>query len=143
MYKYREYRVPCRRNVRPGPMYQKSNPRPEMTEAADGYLQPCKTTDRLPGICRPPAYCFYQFDNLKEYQRNMCEYKPNLKGICCPSDGYRQPLAKESEFDNHHLHLLTCHFQPESKSLYHWYWMLMYHTFHPMSWTRLHKRQKE
>lgn len=87
--------VPCKgRRI---PSYPREDPSPQTTQATEGGFQPCKTTDRLPGICRPPAYCFYQYDNPKEYQKNMCDYKPDLRGICCPTTQYRQLIYKESE----------------------------------------------
>lgn len=73
---------------------------PHFTQAAEGYLQPCKTNDRLPGLCRPPAYCFYQYDNPAEYRKNMCDYKTGLRGVCCPTDGYRHIIYKDSKYQN-------------------------------------------
>lgn len=51
--------------------------------------KPCLTTESIPGLCMPPAYCYSQYTKLEDYRANICEITndptlPSGKGICCP-----------------------------------------------------------
>jgi hypothetical protein len=57
----------------------------------------CRTTEGIEGICRPPAYCFSQYDNMEQYISNKCRRDNGFFGICCPQNEFREPLVRRSE----------------------------------------------
>ena len=94
-------------------------PRPMPRPMPRRRPQPCRTTDNLVGVCRPPAYCFYQYDNPVEYQKNMCEYVRGLKGVCCPSTAYREHVYSAREYRipvQTAIQLLNISWRPDSSS---------------------------
>ncbi len=58
---------------------------------------PCRTTEGIAGICRPPAYCFSQYDNMEQYVSNKCQRGNGFIGICCPQNDLREPLVRSGE----------------------------------------------
>lgn len=57
----------------------------------------CITTEGIEGFCRPPAYCFSQYDNMEQYNNNKCIRGKDLPGICCPVVVIREPLVTDGK----------------------------------------------
>ncbi|XP_054158548.1 peroxidase-like [Oppia nitens] len=60
------------------------------------YSTPCTTVDGLAGLCRPPAYCFSQYDTIEQYLENQCKLNGQglPPGICCPKEVVREPAVQ-------------------------------------------------
>lgn len=85
-------------NKKPKDKYKQPNYSPE--REPDGYAlgniktpkfgSLCQTKEGLKGFCQPATFCFSQYNNLIEYDKNKCRQPNGLFGICCPKD-FRKP----------------------------------------------------
>lgn len=87
-------------NKKPKDEYKQPNYQPEEPHGyALGNIKtpkfgpPCQTKEGLRGFCQSATFCFSQFNNLIEYDKNKCRQPNGLFGICCPKD-FRKPLIQ-------------------------------------------------